>query len=92
MTHKTKNVPKGPRNSTMFVFFSKNAYFSCFRMISVDEVFFLDAARNPRMQLGRRGCSSGAADAAREPRLRFCPTSLGYDKPAKLYEIKSLRH
>ena len=76
MTHKTKNVPKGPRNSTMFVFFSKNAYFSCFRMISVDEVFFLDAARDPRMQLGRRGCSSGAADAARPP-----PMQLGFRLP-----------
>ena len=57
MTHKTKNVPKGPRKSTMFVFFSKNAYFSCFRMISVDEVFFFDAARDSWMQLGIRGCS-----------------------------------
>ena len=35
MIHKTKNVPKGLRNSTMFGFFSKNAYFSQFRMISV---------------------------------------------------------
>ena len=81
MTHKTKNVPKGPRNSTMFVFFSKNAYFSCFRMISVFSW----------MQRGIRGCSKGAADvarvcadAARDPRLRFCPTPLGRDCTVKI--------
>ena len=82
MTHKTKNVPKGPRKSTMFVFFSKNAYFSCFRMISVDEFFFLDAARDPRMQLGRRGCSSGTADAARAPRMQLGRRGCSRNPPA----------
>ena len=60
MTHKTKNVPKGPRNSTLFVFFSKNAYFSCFRMISVFSW----------IQRGICGCSKGDADVARVPRMQ----------------------
>ena len=77
MTHKTKNVPKGLRKSTLLFFFSKNAYSSRFSIISIGgrrKNNFLGctegaaaAAREPRLQLWSRGCSYGSADAFRDP-------------------------
>ena len=82
MTHVTKNVPEGLKNSALLFFFSKNACFSRLRMIS-DGVCKksnfpgcmgggADAAREAWKQLGSRRCRYVAADVSRD-RLPYPP-------------------
>ena len=72
MTHKTENVPKAPRNSTILFLFSKLLILvdlGCFLLGGATWITFRDAQKDPQMHERIRRCTKGSADAQKDPQM-----------------------